>query len=101
MNLTTILLLINIMFQVRGVSESERRYTLRKPAVPVTERAAFVCYTCGVDSPSSSLRLVYCCANPEREPYFPFINNLKPFQNASPISPQGKKLYICVYIYTI
>ncbi|KAH8269517.1 hypothetical protein KR018_004756 [Drosophila ironensis] len=69
--------------------ESERSYQLRKRSTPVAERTTFVCYTCGSDTPSSQLRLVYCCPNAEREPYYPFIKTMKVYKNASPISPQG------------
>ncbi|XP_033152452.1 uncharacterized protein LOC117135962 isoform X2 [Drosophila mauritiana] len=69
--------------------ESERSYLLRKRSTPVAERTTFVCYTCGTDTPSSQLRLVYCCPNAEREPYYPFIKTMKVYKNASPISPQG------------
>ncbi|XP_043644594.1 uncharacterized protein LOC122614163 isoform X2 [Drosophila teissieri] len=69
--------------------ESERSYQLRKRSTPAAERTTFVCYTCGTDTPSSQLRLVYCCPNAEREPYYPFIKTMKVYKNASPISPQG------------
>uniref|UniRef100_A0A1A9WNA5 Uncharacterized protein n=1 Tax=Glossina brevipalpis TaxID=37001 RepID=A0A1A9WNA5_9MUSC len=78
--------------------ESERAYFLRKKPASVVERAKFVCYTCGNDTPSSQLRLVYCCPNAEREPYYPFIKTMTAFKNASPISPQGM-VQICSNCY--
>jgi len=67
---------------------------LRKRTAPATERTTFVCYTCGTDTPSSQLRLVYCCPNAEREPYYPYIKAMKAYKNASPISPQGKMQHV-------
>lgn len=82
--------IVSVCPQAVGTLMSERRFTLRKRPAPVVDRATFVCYTCGVDTISSSLRLVYCEPNAELEPYFPFIKTLPPYANASPISPQGK-----------
>lgn len=80
---------INRMTLKQCVPEAQRKYQIRKRQ-PTQERAAtFVCYTCGSDTLSSQLRLVYCCPNAEREPYFPFIKTMKAPANASPISPQG------------
>lgn len=76
--------------QAGHTPESQRSYLLRKRSTPATERTTFVCYTCGQDTPSSQLRLVYCCPNAEREPYYPFIKTMKVYKNASPISPQGE-----------
>ncbi|XP_063388356.1 uncharacterized protein LOC134674227 [Cydia fagiglandana] len=72
--------------------------SLERPASQPATTASFVCYVCGVSAPSSQLRLVYCCANPEREPYYPFITSLKPHPEASPISPQGM-VQICASCY--
>lgn len=76
--------------QIAGMSVFQRPYTLRKRPISVTERSAmFVCYTCGTESVSSLLRLVYCGPNAENEPYYPFIVQLKAYAAASPISLQG------------
>nr|XP_026494460.1 uncharacterized protein LOC113399529 isoform X2 [Vanessa tameamea] len=115
-------------YQMRGVPAHERVYTLRtrppsllppsplslassgdksvaahahSPSLerpPSQSTASFVCYVCGVSAPSSQLRLVYCCPNPERETYYPFITTLKPHPDASPISPQGM-VQICASCY--
>ncbi|XP_052868796.1 uncharacterized protein LOC128274598 [Anopheles cruzii] len=76
-------------FNIRSTPEAQRKYQIRKRQNTQERSATFVCYTCGADTPSSQLRLVYCCPNAEREPYFPFIKALKAPTNASPISPQG------------
>lgn len=105
--------MFSLYLQANKAQENERQYTIRKRPASVassisssggnttSDRTTFVCYTCGVDSPSSQLHLVYCCSNAEREPYYPFIKDLEPFQNASPISPQGKYYTFIVYFIEI
>lgn len=73
--------------QAIDTPDPKRRYKLRPQLA--AGRATFVCYTCGLETLSSNLFLVYCCPNSESEPFYPHIKGMKPFTNASPISPQG------------
>lgn len=74
---------------MNDVLDSRRRYKLR-PTLSNAGPATFICYTCGTETLSTNLNLVYCCQNSENEPFYPFIKSMKPYPNASPISPQGK-----------
>lgn len=87
-----------LLLQLTDVPEAKRRYKLR-PTLSAG-RATFVCYTCGTETPSSNLVLVYCCQNSENEPFFPFIKSIKPYPNASPISPQGKQTHTHTFLLT-
>jgi hypothetical protein len=76
-------------FETEKCGHTDRNYVLRKRQTPVVDTTTFVCYICALDYHSSSLRLLYCRTNEEKEPYYPQVEQPRPPPGASPISSGG------------
>jgi hypothetical protein len=85
-------------FEFSKVAHADRNYILRKRHSPIVDAATFVCYICALDYHSSSLRLLYCRANSESEPFYPHIEQQKPPPGVSPIS-SGGMVQVCSHCY--
>lgn len=85
-------------FEFSKVAHADRNYILRKRHSHIVDAATFVCYICALDYHSSSLRLLYCRANSESEPYYPHIEQQRPPPGVSPIS-SGGMVQVCSHCY--
>ncbi|XP_014241668.1 uncharacterized protein LOC106662252 isoform X1 [Cimex lectularius] len=83
-------------YQASNVAHNDRHYTLRKRSSPAQE--TFVCYTCGLEYPSSSSRTMHTQPNSNGAIYYPFIAGLGTPLKARPITPQGS-VEVCSICY--
>lgn len=97
-------------FQRLNVHHSERHYRLRKSAkVPSSQRpptlsqsspspfpssSKFLCFLCGVETSTSQQRqlLSACHPNHPEEPYFPFLEKMRPPKGVPPLPSSGRAL---------
>lgn len=81
------------VFQKNNTPLSERQYQLRSdPSLPrerQSQLSTMVCFICGVTQPATSGRFLYSCKHAPGDPYYPFLNKLKPPPGAMPLTKQG------------
>ena len=76
-------------YQSRNVPLEQRNYVITKKNVDVAKYSTFICYTCGLEYPVSSVRLLYTKDNLQGEPFYPDIEKSTPPPGASPVSASG------------
>ena len=81
------------VFQKNNTPLSERQYQLRSdPSLPREQQSqlsTMVCFICGVTQPATSGRFLYSRKHAPGDPYYPFLNKLKPPPGAMPLTKQG------------
>ncbi len=74
-----------------GSSKRPRHADVSKEVenIPIKDTQSIICYLCGSEQPMSLGRYVFSKKSVEGEPFFPFLEHVRPPKGAMPLTPQG------------
>ncbi len=74
-----------------GSSKRPRHADVSKEVenIPIKDGQTIICYLCGSEQPMSLGRYVFSKKSVEGEPFFPFLEHIRPPKGAMPLTPQG------------